>query len=52
VAAPIAGSKNFDAFNGSILWETKTYNFDNTSTTFLVSLDQPEWIKESEIAKE
>jgi len=53
VTAPIAGSKNFDAYGGGILWEVKTYNFNNTTDpTFLVTLDKPEWIKESAIARE
>jgi hypothetical protein len=53
VAAPIAGSKYFDAFGGGILWEVKTYNFNNIpDPTFLLGLDRPEWIRESAIARE
>jgi hypothetical protein len=53
VTAPVAGSKNFDAFGGGILWETKTYNFNNIADpSFLLGLDRPEWIKESAIARE
>jgi len=44
--------KNFDAFSGSILWEVKTYNFDKGNAgKFLVPMDQPEWQKESRIAR-
>jgi hypothetical protein len=52
VATPQYGSKAFDAYNGSVIWEVKTYNFDNMkSPSFLLSLDRDEWIKESAIAR-
>lgn len=45
--------KKFDAFNGAVLWEVKTYNFDNgTPSNFLIpEKDKPEWERESKIAR-
>lgn len=46
-------SKSFDAIsNGkTILWEAKTYNFNNSDQRFLIAIDKPEWEKESRIAR-
>ncbi|MGR9116503.1 MAG: DUF6310 domain-containing protein [Gammaproteobacteria bacterium] len=47
-------SKNFDAISDgkTILWEAKTYNFNNSDQKFLiVTKDKSEWEKESRIAR-
>jgi hypothetical protein len=47
-------SKSFDAIsNGkTILWEAKTYNFNNSDQRFLIELkDKTEWERESRIAR-
>ena len=51
VAAPNIKPKRFDAYNGSILWEVKTYNGNNGNLSFLVGLDKDDWLRESAIAK-
>jgi hypothetical protein len=43
--------KKFDAFNGAILWEVKTYNFDN-QTEFFKSRQIPEDISEASKERE
>lgn len=54
VSAPVAGTKAFDAWSGSTLWEVKAYNMSNHgSDAFLINvIDKPEWEIESRIARE
>jgi hypothetical protein len=54
VAAEGIGARKFDAYNGSILWEVKTYNFDNWNPFFYdirIPRDIQQAKRESAIAK-
>ncbi len=45
--------KSFDAISHgkTILWEAKTYNFNNSDQRFLIAMDKTDWEKESRIAR-